>query len=256
MSEDTAEARPPNGSSPVDQASGGRVMSVTREEAELNGMPHDPDSRAAQRDLVKRGYDTISHSYRSDAGEASPGTAETTTRYAAWIEELAATLRPGARVLDVGCGAGVPADQLMVGAGLDVLGLDISQTQIDRARVLVPRAHFVCCDIVDFALAEESFDAIVSLYALIHIPLADQRALLTRLYRALRPQGSFLAIVGHQRWTGIEDYLGAPMFWDHADTDTYLQWLREDGFEVIWNRFVPEGGAGHTLVLAKRPATP
>ena len=41
------------------------------------------------------------------------------------------------------------------------------------------------------------------------------------------------------------------MFWDHADAATYLVWLREAGLEPVWDRFVPEGDSGHTLVLAE-----
>jgi cyclopropane fatty-acyl-phospholipid synthase-like methyltransferase len=161
----------------------------------------------------------------------------------------------GARVLDIGCGAGVPADRLLVEAGFEVTGIDISQIQIDRARLLVPEAEFVCSDIVDVVLEPDTFDAIVSFYALIHVPLEDQRDLLPRVFRTLRAGGLFLAIVGHERWTGIENYLGAPMFWDHADEHTYLTWLRDDGFEVIWHRYIPKGDVGHTLVLARRPAS-
>ena len=216
-------------------------------------MADDSDSRAARRDLVRHGYDTISRAYRSDAGESSAGSAETTSTYVPWIEDLASRLTPGARILDIGCGAGVPADRLLVDAGFEVTGIDISQVQIDRARVLVPHASFICGDIVDFVLEPERFDAIISLYALIHIPLQDQRDLLPRVFQALHADGLFLAIVGHEAWTGVEDYLGAPMFWDHADVDTYLSWLRNDGFELLWHRYIPEGDAGHTLVLARRP---
>jgi hypothetical protein len=71
-----------------------------------------------------------------------------------------------------------------------------------------------------------SFDAVVLLYALIHLPLEDQQGLLAKIRLWLRPGGYLLAIVGSQRWTGIEDYFGAAMFWDHADRDTYLAWLK------------------------------
>jgi hypothetical protein len=46
--------------------------------------------------------------------------------------------------------------------------------------------------------------------------------------------------------------MGAPMFWDHADTDTYLAWLAQAGLEPLWHRYVPEGASGHTLLLAQR----
>jgi len=213
----------------------------------------DADSRAAQRDLVRRGFDAVSRSYRTDEGKSAVGSSETTAAYESWIQEFASHLAPGARVLDIGCGAGVPAARLLVEAGFEVTGVDISQVQITRARTLVPQATFHCADIVDFGLEPRNFDAIISLYALIHIPLHDQRELLSRIWQALRPGGLFLAVVGHGRWTGVEDYLGAPMFWDHADTDTYLSWLRDDGFEVVWHRYIPEGDVGHTLVFAQRP---
>jgi SAM-dependent methyltransferase len=218
-------------------------------------VPSDAESRAVQRDLVRRGYDTISRAYRTDGGGSSTTSSESTASYQGWIAELTARLEPGARVLDIGCGAGVPADRFLVDAGLEVTGIDISPVQIERARALVSEATFVCCDIVDVALEPQSLDAVVSLYALIHLPLEDQRELLPRILATLRPGGLFLAVVGHGRWTGVEDYLGAPMFWDHADADTYLRWLHDDGFDVLWHRFVPEGDTGHTLVLAQRATT-
>jgi hypothetical protein len=44
---------------------------------------------------------------------------------------------------------------------------------------------------------------------------------------------------------------GADMFWDHADTDTYLRWLTAAQLRPIWARYVPEGDSGHSLVLAQ-----
>lgn len=203
-------------------------------------MGHVPPTTATeQRELVRRGYDSISRAYRSDDGASNPTTAETTETYAAWLEELAGHLGPGAEVLDIGCGVGVPADRWLADAGFRVTGIDISEVQIERARRLVPSATFVRADISVFDAADASFDAVVSFYALIHVPLEDQRALFPRIHRWLRPGGLFLAIVGNERWTAVEDYHGAPMFWDHADTCTYLRWLAADGFAVQWSRFVP-----------------
>jgi hypothetical protein len=92
---------------------------------------------------------------------------------------------------------------------------------------------------------------VVSFYSLIHVPIQDQRNLLPKIRRWLRRGGYLLAIVGFERWTGIEDYLGAAMFWDHADRETYLAWLTEARLAPVWDRFVPEGNGGHTLVLAQ-----
>ena len=211
----------------------------------------DRDLRASRRDLVRRGYDVISRAYRDDEGGANPVTDERTDHYERWVDELAKLMAPRARVLDLGCGAGVPATKLLAEKNFDVLGLDFSAVQIERARQLVPGADFEQADMVTWEHAPASFDAVVSFYALIHVPLEDQRNLLPKIRRWLRRGGYFLAIVGFERWTGIEDYFGAAMFWDHADRKTYLAWLTEAGLAPLWDRFVPEGSAGHTLVLAQ-----
>jgi SAM-dependent methyltransferase len=211
----------------------------------------DVAARARQRELVRRGYDAISLAYRGDDGGAALSSAEDVSRYAGWIEELAGLLPAGARVLDLGCGAGIPATRELTGHGLRVLGVDFSAVQLRRARLLVPSASLAQADMAELNLRSASLDAVVSFYALIHVPLADQQVLFPRVRSWLRPAGYFLAIVGAGRWTGTEPYLGVPMFWDHAETATYLRWLKAAGLAPIWHRFVPEGGSGHTLVLTR-----
>ena len=210
------------------------------------------DLRASRRDLVRRGYDSISRAYRDDEGRANPGKPdERTDHYEGWVDALAELMRPRARVLDLGCGAGVPATKLLAERNFDVLGLDISAVQIERARQLVPGATFEQADMATWEHEPASFDAVVCFYALIHVPLQDQLNLLPKIRRWLRPAGYLLALVGAERWTGIEEYLGSAMFWDHADRETYLAWLTEAGLAPLWDRFVPAGSVGHTLVLAR-----
>ena len=220
-------------------------------------MP-DPDSadRARQRDLVRRGYDAISLAYRDDSGTPARGTGERMSRYADWAADLAALLPTAATVLDLGCGNGLPGARLLAERGWRVLGVDFSAVQVRRAAGLVPAARFARSDMTELAIRPASLDAIVSLYALIHVPLADQRVLLPRLRRWLRPGGYLLAIVGAERWTGVDDYLGAPMFWDHEGAETYLAWLAEAGLAPRWHRFIPEGTSGHTLGLAQAVTRP
>jgi hypothetical protein len=49
----------------------------------------DLTGRARQRDLVRRGYDTISLAYRSGGGAAAASSAEDVSRYAGWTAERA-----------------------------------------------------------------------------------------------------------------------------------------------------------------------
>jgi SAM-dependent methyltransferase len=207
--------------------------------------------RARKRALVRRGYDAISLAYRGDDGDPAASSAEDVSRYAGWVAELAGLLRPGARVVDLGCGAGIPATRELASHGLQVLGADFSAVQLHRAQRLVPAARLVQADMAALHLRPASADAVVSLYALIHVPLADQQALFPRIRDWLRPGGYFLAIVGATRWTGTQPYLGADMFWDHADAGTYLRWFEAARLTPLWSRYVPDGDSGHSLILAR-----
>jgi len=207
-------------------------------------------ARARQRALVRRGYDAISRAYRSDEGAAHPSTAEDPSRYHRWVADLALLLAARALVVDLGCGAGVPGTLALTGHGLAVLGVDFSEVQLARARRLVPAARFVRADMARFQLRPASVDAVTAFYSLIHLPLADQRELLPRIRAWLCPGGYLLALVGAAYWTATEEYLGADMFWDHADTAAYLRWFQAARLTPLWHRFVPEGNSGHTLILA------
>lgn len=104
-----------------------------------------------------------------------------------------------------------------------------------------------------------SFDAVVCLYALIHMPFDEQPRLLRRIAGWLRPGGWLLATTGQDAWTGSEDnWLGghATMWWSQADAATYRSWLQQAGLEIIDQRFVPEGDGGHALFWARRRPDP
>ena len=206
-------------------------------------------SPSEQKRLVREGYDRLSIDYRSD------DTPDDYEQYAAWAQLLVDRLPSGGSVLDVGCGCGLPATKLLA-EHFDVIGVDFSPVQIERAKKLVPNARFLCSDIAELELASESFDAIVSFYAIIHMPLEEHPQLFASIAQWLKPGGLFLATIGHDAWIGTDDaYLDVPggkMAWSHADEATNLQWLQEAGLRVHWTRFVPEGESGHTLVMASK----
>ena len=110
----------------------------------------------------------------------------------------------------------------------------------------------------ELTFEEGEFSGIIALYSVIHVPLEEQPPLLRKTLRWLIPGGYLLFTAGNRKWTGTEDdwlgVMGAEMYWSIADSDTYSVWLREMGYRVIWNRFVPEGKGGHSLFLAQKPS--
>src|ERR1039457_3315124 len=162
-------------------------------------------------EMVRSGYNAISGAYRSDDYPAH--------EYDPWLAGLLERIPGRGQVLDIGCGCGVPVARRLAAAGHQVTGVDISNIQIERARRLVPGAVFLCADATETDFPPGSFDAVVCLYALIHMPLDRQPLLLRDIVRWLRPGGWLLAVTGQDAWTGTEDnWLGgtAPMWWSQA----------------------------------------
>jgi len=197
----------------------------------------------------------ISYEYRDDEGRGpasdQPGEPNGRPDYEAWLAELMPLLHDGDPVLDLGCGCGVPATALLA-ERCAVTGIDLSPVQIARARHWYQRRNFQRADMSTLEFPSHRFAAVVSFYAIIHVPLDEQPAIFKNIHRWLRPGGHVLATVGSDPWTGVEDdWHGAPMYWSHADRATYIAWLEETGFTVLWSRFIPEGAGGHTLIFAK-----
>src|ERR1700744_5588940 len=91
------------------------------------------------------------------------------TKYSAWLCELGQRIPPCAAVLDLGCGSGLPVARDLTAAGCPFTGVDISEGQIRGAREPVPAAAFLQADFSCVDFEPESFDAVVSFFALIHL---------------------------------------------------------------------------------------
>lgn len=198
-------------------------------------------------EIVRRGYDALSFRYRADDAPAG--------QYERWLTEFQRRVPAGGRVLDVGCGCGVPVARELTDAGYRLTGIDLSEVQIQRARTLVPGATFIGADVTTLDWPAASFEAVIALYSIIHVPLASQPALLAAFATWLVDDGVLLLTAGATAWTGSEvGWLGgtAAMWWSHADVATYRLWLGTAGFRITDQEYVPEGDGGHSLFWAVR----
>lgn len=198
--------------------------------------------------IVKEGYNAIAAKYVT--------TRDVDTEDVRLLEDLIKRLPKCAQVLDAGCGAGVPITRLL-SQYFNVTGIDFAEEQIKLAQKLVPQANFLCQDITQLTFADNSFDAICSYYAIIHIPRHEHRALLHDFYRMLKPSGWVLLCLGAGDLERDidEDYLGTKMHWSHYDAETNLALLKAIRFEITWSKTVSDAtspGASHLFVLAQK----
>lgn len=218
-------------------------------------MDKDEAIEMDRKEIVSKGYDAASHQYRSDAGiDPNDPHLDATSRYHEWLDRLEIELAPGARILELGCGCGLPTAQRLAEL-YTYTGVDISPVQCDRARQHAPQAEIICTDMTLLDFSSGSFDAVLAFFSIIHVPLEEQPVLFRRTTRWLRPEGLLMVTLPLTAWTGIEEDWygsGAAMFWSHADTPTYLQWLAVLEFKDIEVTFLPEGKDGFNLILARK----
>lgn len=113
-----------------------------------------------------------------------------------------AGVAPGHAVLDLGTGTGVAAlvAAAAVGAGGRVVGLDLSDGMLEIAREnaarsgLADRVRFVKGDAERLDFPEGSFDVVLTLFALLHLPHPDDA--LREMLRVLKPSGALVIGVG------------------------------------------------------------
>lgn len=123
-----------------------------------------------------------------------------------WVEgtdKFVSFLKPGALVLDVGCGAGVKSRYLL-GKGLKVVGVDFSEKMVEIARREVPDATFRAADIKNLSVLAESFDGILAQAVLLHIPKAEAGAVVKGLRDKLE-DGGYLYIAVKQKREGWKE---------------------------------------------------
>lgn len=120
-------------------------------------------------------------------------------------------------VLDIGCGTGIWAEQL-VRAGYDAVGIDLSPAMLKLARSRAPQARFVRASFLDAKLPP--CDAVTAMGEVLCYALdrrntrAHLRTMLRRIHTALRPGGVLIFDVAEP---GRGSDLPAKMYWEGED---------------------------------------
>jgi SAM-dependent methyltransferase len=175
------------------------------------------------------------------------------------LDEFSRKLPAKARVLDAGCGAGIPVTRNL-SEKFDVTGVDFSEKQIELAKKNVLNATFICQDMTKLDFPARSFGGICSFYAIIHIPREEHRTLLANFYRMLKPGGVTLLCLGAEDLQDEveDDFHGQSMYWSHYDAATYESMLKDIGFTALISKLVPDEtyGGKHLFVLAQKESPP
>ncbi|GAB7351786.1 hypothetical protein MBLNU459_g2360t1 [Dothideomycetes sp. NU459] len=110
------------------------------------------------------------------------------------VKSAIARLTPGASVLDVGCGTGVPVSAMLADAGLVVRGFDIAPEMVQCARTRV-QGTFEVHDMLEIQLAaDQTFAAIFMIFTHLQLRYVDVNAIFFKFAQLLKAGG--ILVVG------------------------------------------------------------
>ena len=206
-----------------------------------------------KKDIVRTGYNKVAEKLQEIFGLEKEGNDEFNL-----FTNFTSRIPPSGLVLDAGCGNGVYS--LYLSDKFKVIGVDISEKQIELARQNSPKVNFICEDMTKINFPDEYFDGILSFYAIIHVPRDEHYDLLSSFYKMLKVNGFVLLIF--QSNNDPESYeesffdRGVRMYWSGFDKNTNLTMLKNIGFKIIWSKSIKEspkwGESSHLYVLAEK----
>ncbi|XVF53789.1 hypothetical protein PTKIN_Ptkin05aG0127100 [Pterospermum kingtungense] len=189
----------------------------------------------------QRFLDTVQYKYSGilryervfGQGFVSTGGLETTKEF---VEKL--DLKPGQKVLDVGCGIGGGDFYMAENFDVHVVGIDLSINMIsfalERAIGLSCSVEFEVADCTKKTYQDNTFDVIYSRDTILHIQ--DKPALFRSFYKWLKPGGKVL-ISDYCKSAGTPSSEFAEYIkqrgYDLHDVKAYAQMLKDAGFDEV-----------------------
>ena len=207
--------------------------------ATSSSLPSDLKARLAHT------YDAIASTYNSKLG------ADLNHIRLDYVSHLLSLLQstghPEVKVLELGCGAGIPVTKTLldnVSPSIHVVANDLSPVQLDLARshlashVASGKVELLEGDMLGLDFPDSSFDAVTGFYSIIHLPRDEQTLLMQKIVRWLKPGGYFLANFSNEemethveeRWLGEEE---GWTFWSAWGAEGSVEMVEGAGLEVL-----------------------
>ncbi len=169
------------------------------------------------------GYEAVSGEFMARRTGSSVGVAT--------VRQWATTLPPGAAVLDLGCGHGVPISQALFDAGLAVYGIDASPGMIAAFRRRFGNAPAECNAVEDSRLFARPFDGVIAWALMFLLAPGVQASLIHKVSAALNPGGGFLFASPRQICEWSDNLTGQKSV--SLGSEAYRQVLEAEGLVLV-----------------------
>ncbi len=168
---------------------------------------------------------------------------------------------PQGRVLDLGCGHGIPIAAMMTERGFTLTGVDRSERLLSLARRAMPQQEWIQSELESFEPVGH-YHGVIIWDSMFHLPRHEHLTLLGKVFEALEPEGVVILSSGGSD-TDLPPFtdimLGHEFFYDAFPVPVLLRHCREMGFRILRHELVnePDGGRdkGRLGVVLQKSAT-
>jgi 2-polyprenyl-3-methyl-5-hydroxy-6-metoxy-1,4-benzoquinol methylase len=171
---------------------------------------------------IGKAYNQITHIWNSEEFDINNGISQ--------HKKAISFVKSRGNALGVGCGCTGRFIDLLQGEGFTPSGLDISDEMLNIARKKHPDIRFVQGDICECELSEK-YDFITAWDSIWHIPLSEQRNVLTKLVESLNVSGVLVFSFGGTDEEGFHtnNFMGPEVYYSSLGLNGFLKLFIELG---------------------------
>ncbi|MCH1931297.1 class I SAM-dependent methyltransferase [Shewanella sp. A25] len=170
-------------------------------------------------------YNQITHLWSGDSFDMSNGISQ--------HKKAIQFVSNHGEALDVGCGPTGRFIELLINEGFSPRGIDVSAEMLALARIKHPNVQFELADICDFELTKK-YDFITAWDSIWHIPLSEQRRVITKIVGSLHLGGVFIFSFGatEQECAHTDTCMGPEVYYSTLGVSGFINLFIELGCNI------------------------
>lgn len=174
---------------------------------------------------IGKAYDKITHLWQGDSFNYDNGI-EAHKRAIKFVKNKN-------KALDVGCGCTGRIIDLLLDAGFETSGLDVSTKMLNLAKKRHPNVDFISADICEYSFRQQ-YDFITAWDSIWHIPLALQRQVMAKLVQGLNAGGVLMFSFGGVAEPGCHsnNAMGPTVYYSTLGVAGFLNLFIDLGCEI------------------------